>query len=36
MIDAADARIRRDQLIREFGDRFHREGFTTTARWQKV
>jgi hypothetical protein len=29
MVDAADARIRRDQLIREFGDRFHKEGFTT-------
>jgi hypothetical protein len=23
MVDAADARIRRDQLIRQFGDRFH-------------
>ena len=32
MIDAADARIRRDQLIRELRDRFHGEGFTTTQR----
>jgi hypothetical protein len=31
MVDAADARIRRDQLIRELGDRFHRGEFSTKA-----
>jgi len=36
MIDAAHARIRRDELIREFGDRFHDGEFTTEARRQKV
>ena len=36
MVDAADARIRRDELIRQFGDRFHEGEFTTKARRQKV
>jgi hypothetical protein len=31
MIDAAHARIRRDEVICEFGDRFHEGEFTTKA-----
>jgi hypothetical protein len=36
MVDAAHARIRRDELVCEFGDRFHKGEFTTKARRQKV
>ena len=36
MVDAAHARIRRNELVCEFGDRFHKGEFTTKARWQKV
>jgi hypothetical protein len=36
MVDAADARIRRDELICEFGDRFHNGKITTKTRRQKV
>ncbi len=35
MVDAADARVGRDQLVRELRDRFHREGFTTKERGNK-
>src|SRR5882724_3750169 len=36
MIDAADTRIRRNQFVREFGDGFHGEGFTTKEQRNKV
>ena len=36
MVDAAHARIRRDELVREFSDRFHKGEFTTKARRQKA
>jgi hypothetical protein len=31
MVDAAHARIRRDELVCEFSDRFHEGEFTTKA-----
>jgi hypothetical protein len=31
MIDAADARIRRDELVRQLSNRFHKGEFTTKA-----
>jgi hypothetical protein len=36
MVDAADARIRRDELVRELSDRFHEGEFTTEVRRQKA
>jgi len=36
MVDAADARIRRDKLVRKLGDRFHESEFTMKARRQKA
>jgi hypothetical protein len=36
MVDAAHARIRRNALVREFGNRFHEGEFTTKARRQKA